>query len=148
MAENPYLDTSLLVKLYATEINSQEADAVVLGLGTPLPLTPLQTLEFRTALRLKQGRGELSAGAVLAAENDFQSDLEAGRYHQPAFHFRAVFERAENLSVQYAASTMCRTLDILHVASALTIGCGEFASFDQRQRTLAAEAGLAVLPLA
>ncbi len=53
-----YVDSSILVKLYATEPNSPVADALVLGFPAPLPLTHIQELEIRNALRLKQGRGE------------------------------------------------------------------------------------------
>lgn len=148
MDANPYVDTSLLVKLYVREPESPQAIALVLSFNTPLPLTHLQQLELRNALRLKRARDELTSQDARSAEKDFESDIGLGRFEPIAFEGETFFQRAEALSREYTASTMCRTLDILHVASALTIGCREFASFDQRQRTLATEVGLAVLPAA
>ena len=45
-----------------------------------------------------------------------------------------------------AASTLAQSLDILHVAAALTLGARVFVSFDDRQRKLARRARLKVLP--
>ncbi len=49
-------------------------------------------------------------------------------------------------SAKYAASTLARSLDILHVAAALPLGARVFVSFDDRQRKLARRARLKVLP--
>jgi len=40
----------------------------------------------------------------------------------------------------------CRTLDILHVACAIQLKVVSFVSYDERQRSLADEEGLRVLP--
>lgn len=142
----PYIDTSILVKLYATEANSLAADDLVLTFDTPLPLTLLQELELRNALRLKQARGELTSHAAAGAERDLQSDIDLGRFKQTPCDAEVIFRRAETLSKAHAAATMCRTLDILHVATAVAIECRQFASFDRRQRDLARRAGLKVQP--
>lgn len=142
-----YIDTGILLKLYATEANSHEADALVASFDTPLPLTHFQELEVRNALRLKQGCGELTEKETALALDDFQSDIEAGRYERPAYDLATVFARAEALSGKHAVQTKCRSLDLLHVAAAQEIGSREFASFDERQRAVARAAGLVVLPL-
>ena len=41
--------------------------------------------------------------------------------------------------------TLCRSLDTLHVALALTSGATEFCTFDLRQSRMAAAAGLTVI---
>jgi predicted nucleic acid-binding protein len=41
---------------------------------------------------------------------------------------------------------LIRTLDVLHVAAALLLEAKILASFDERQRRLAASVGLKVLP--
>ncbi|AHF89210.1 putative nucleic acid-binding protein [Opitutaceae bacterium TAV1] len=141
-----YIDTGILLKTYATESNSDEADAIVLRTSAPLPLTHFQELEIRNAIRLKHSRGELSAADMTAALDDFQDDIDEGRYERPAYDLPAVFRRAEELSKAHAVTTKCRSLDLLHVAAALVIGSREFASFDDRQRAVARKAGLTVLP--
>jgi len=142
-----YVDSSVLVKLYVTEPNSHVADALVRRLSAPTPLTHIQELEIRNAVRLKQGRGELTAAEAQAALGDFQSDIGAGRYERPAYDLASTFDQAEILSQRYAAATNCRSLDLLHVAAAVKIGTREFVSFDARQRAAAHAAGLVVLPI-
>ncbi len=146
MAAGVYIDTGILVKLYATESNTAEAIALVSSFPAPLPLAHFQELEIRNALRLKRGRGELTEQEMSLALNDFQSDIDAGRYECPEYDVAAVFQRAEVLSQLYATQTKCRSLDMLHVAAAQEIGSREFASFDERQRVVARAAGFVVLP--
>lgn len=146
MATGVYVDTGILVKLYVKETTTPQAIALVLSFPAPLPLTHIHELEVCNALRLKQGRGELTTQALEAALRDFRSDIEAGRYERPAYDLVSVFIRAEELSRQHTATTKCRSLDVLHVAAAQEIGSREFASFDERQRAAARVAGLTVLP--
>ncbi len=141
-----YLNTGILVKLYARETTTPQAIALVRLFSTPLPLTHFQELEIRNALRLKQGRGELTEGETERALEDFQSDIKSGRYLRPTYDLASVFTRAERLSHHHSARTKCRSLDVLHVAAALEIGSQEFASFDERQRAVAHASGLAVRP--
>ena len=49
-------------------------------------------------------------------------------------------------AAKYAASALARSLDILHVAAALTLGARVVVSFDDRQRKIARRARLKVLP--
>jgi predicted nucleic acid-binding protein len=146
MPANVYIDTGVLVKTYAAEENSAEADAIVLRTAAPLPLTHFQELEIRNAIRLKHSRGEISEPAMRAALRDFQTDIDEGRFERPAYELAAVFHRAETLSRMHTVATKCRSLDLLHVAAALEIGSREFASFDERQRAVARKSDLAILP--
>lgn len=57
--------------------------------------------------------------------------------HAPALELAAVFGRAEALSAAHASTTLARTLDILHVASLIEIGCTRLVSGDERQIALA-----------
>ncbi|RRJ96107.1 PIN domain-containing protein [Opitutaceae bacterium TAV4] len=146
MQTSTYVDTGILLKIYATESNSREADEIVLRTAPPLPLTHIQELEIRNAIRLKHSRGELSETEMNTALANFQDDIDAGRYERPAYDLPAVFRRAETLSKAHTVATKCRSLDILHVAAALVIGSREFASFDERQRAVARKSGLTILP--
>jgi predicted nucleic acid-binding protein len=57
-----------------------------------------------------------------------------------------MFREADSLSAAHAIETNCRTLDLFHVACAVILHSDAFASFDQRQRSVAARAGLQVVP--
>ena len=78
--------------------------------------------------------------------HDLQADITAGRLEKPACDLAAVFHKAGERSAKYAASTLARSLDILHVVAALTLGARVFVSFDDRQRKIARRARLKVLP--
>jgi predicted nucleic acid-binding protein len=54
----------------------------------------------------------------------------------------AVFDRCVQLTQQYASRVAMRTLDTLHVASALELGAERFWTFDERQAKLARAVGL------
>jgi hypothetical protein len=58
----------------------------------------------------------------------------------------AALRIAASLSDHHSAVVGTRSLDILHVAAAKLLHTDEFVSFDIRQRTLAAAAGLKVGP--
>lgn len=141
-----YFDTGVLLKAYVPEANSNEADALIHDAELPLPLTHFHEIEIRTALRLKRGRGEITESEMKSALRDFQADITAGRLEKPNYDLVAVFHKAEELSAKYAADTFARSLDILHVAAALTLGARVFVSFDERQRNIAARTKLKVLP--
>jgi predicted nucleic acid-binding protein len=53
-----------------------------------------------------------------------------------------VFDRCVQLTQRYASRVALRTLDTLHVASALELGAERFWTFDERQAKLAKAAGL------
>jgi len=139
-----YFDTGVLLKSYVTEKNSADADALILQAGQPIPFTHFHEIEMRTALRLKRGRGEIGEAELTGALRNLQADVDAGRLAKADYDLPDVFRKAEELSSKYAASTLARSLDILHVAAAVVIEAKTFVTFDARQAALAAKAGLNV----
>jgi len=137
-----YFDTGVLVKTYILEKDSAVADALISQSLDPIPYTHFHAIEIRTALRLKRGRGEISDSQLKGALRDLQQDIDAGRLDRPAYDLSIVFHKAEQLSEKYAAATLSRSLDILHVAAAVVIGATQFITFDARQAALASKAGL------
>ena len=53
-----------------------------------------------------------------------------------------VMTEAERLSAQHSEKLGTRSLDVLHVAAALTLGLSVMLTFDVRQAALARAAGL------
>lgn len=143
---NTYFDTGVLVKAYVFETGTREALALIRQAKPPIPLTHLHAIEIRNALRLKRGRREITEAAMAASLRLFQDDIDAGRLEKAPYELASSFQRAELLSSKYGTSTLARTLDILHVAAALEIGCKEFVSFDKRQRRLASLEKLKISP--
>ena len=141
-----YADTSFLLALYREQGASPQANAIIQRVVAPLPLTPLVFLELRNGLNLARFRGEIDADTRNAAWAHIQQDIHDGVLAHVVPATAAVYERAAELSDRYGPSIGVRTLDVLHVAAALALGSNMLLSLDQRQRALAAKAGLAVVP--
>jgi len=58
----------------------------------------------------------------------------------------SVHAQAERLSCQHTSEARHRATDLLHLASALTLGATDFLTFDQNQAELATVLGLTVKP--
>ena len=140
-----YFDSGVLLKLYLPEPNAAQSVALVQATGLSPVVTPLHVLEMRSAIRQKQGRNEVTDTERQALLSDFDQDLASGFYVRITPPWDNIFARAETLSRLHTVSTLCRTLDTLHVALALELGATEFCTFDQRQAAMARLAGLAVV---
>jgi predicted nucleic acid-binding protein len=141
-----YFDTSLLLASYLPEPGTKEALQILHDTPPPVPFSHLLELELRTAIRVKHGRGDASAGTMRGALQALESDIAKGILARPDYDLAEVFRRAEAVSGKHAAATLARSADLWHVAAALEAGCSAFASFDERQRQAAKRCGLEVLP--
>jgi len=131
-----YLDTSALVAVYVTEAHSSAARRALRRQG-PIPFTPLHRLELRNAFELLVGRSLLSPAERDAFVAQVLDDRQAGRLIDAPVDWEAVFARAGDLSVAHTQKHLTRSLDVLHLALAVEIGCRSFVSGDQRQLKLA-----------
>lgn len=136
-----YLDTSALLKLYVHEAGSELVNGLVVGQEAPLPIWEIQEFEWTNALRLKVFRNEYTEKQVERQIELFQDRRVRGQYYYPQFHRSALAKSFHDLS-RFTVKTGCRTLDVLHVACAVTIQASAFLTFDHRQASLACEAGL------
>lgn len=141
-----YFDTSILLPTYLAEPGTETALKIIRENSPPAPFTHLLELELRNAIRMKHGRVESSAATMRGALHALESDLAKGILARPEYDLEAVYRRAEALSAKHTVATIARAADIWHVAAALEIGCKAFSSFDDRQRALAALAGLELMP--
>ena len=73
----------------------------------------------------------------------FGKDIRAGVF-EPKSLSSEIFRRATEISPRRTARFGTRTLDLLHVASALFFHVEDFYTFDQKQAELAKAEGLAV----
>jgi predicted nucleic acid-binding protein len=139
-----HLDTGCLLKLYHPEPNSGEVAAAVAG--AELCFTALHELEITTALRLKVFRGEAVSDQADAAHAAIEQDVAAGKLVGLSCDWATALHGAQALATQYAASTGCRSLDMLHCAAAAILGL-QLLFTDARQIALATAAGLSIHPL-
>ena len=143
---NAYADTSFLLSLYAPDANSAAAAATMAKLRPPLPCTQLQQAEVRNATRLRVFRKELTPAERDAALEQFANDLASGILTPTPLVWADVWRETERLSARHAETIGARTLDLLHIAAARTLGVTELLTFDVRQRAVARAEGLRVKP--
>lgn len=141
-----YVDSGIFVKSYIAEFNSSEAEALLRKLGTPFSFSHFHEIEIPNAIRLKRFRGEITRAQEKAALQAFATDVAVGRFARPVYDLGAVFLLAEQLSARHSGDIGSRSLDLLHIAAAMEAGCQTFASYDVRQRKVAALSGLKVVP--
>ena len=147
---NCFFDTSFLCSVYRTQEHSAKADAFMAARTGPLPVSTLLLLEFRQSVRFQvrlnagdrtKGFGKHEATQML---KDLEADLRTKVLEVVAVDWSAVHQRAEELSARHTEHTGHRLADIMHVATALHLGKGDFLTFDGNQKRLAAAEGLKV----
>jgi predicted nucleic acid-binding protein len=145
-------DTSFLCALYRRQDNSPAAAAYFKALPEALAVSGLLLYEFRQSVRFQvwlhardKGKGYPQADAD-AALADLQTDLDSGAVEVAAVDWLDVHRLAETLSKRHTMAGGHRSLDVLHVATALHLGARDFLTFDTNQRKLAAAEKLKVKP--
>jgi len=141
-AESIYVDPSALLKLYLKEPESRAMTAWRAKVGDPLPVTHHGRVELTNCIGLAAYRGIITGDAHDAALAALDDDFAQGRYKMMDVLWRATLKRAGDLSREHTPSIGCRSLDVLHVASAIELELKQFATFDVRQQQLARAAGL------
>lgn len=139
-----YADTGFLFSLYGRDANS--AAAIELAKSQPTFLvTPLIETEFANAVELRLFRNEWMEGQARMVQDLFDQHQKTGLL-QAASLSDAIWEEAVSLSRRYSRSFGTRTLDVLHVATALILKAEVFFTFDKRQHKLAMAIHVRVLP--
>jgi len=142
-----YVDTSVLVKLYIREELSREASNWIKKNNEAIPLTRFHELEFTNAIQLKQFRSEVPEAESLVITTRFKEPESKGIFYRPQMDWSEIFNYAVDLSEKHTALIGARSLDILHIASALSIKAEKFLTVDGRQTEVARLAGLKILDI-
>jgi predicted nucleic acid-binding protein len=147
-----YADTNFFTNTLVDMSHRDVAEALLFECPERLAVTWLHRLEIVNALQqcvflTKQGMQQLRVTPELAAaaEARFFDEVDLGtRYHHSLISSESLEAVFQNLSHRHTAKEGFRTYDILHVASALVLGCDTFWSFDAKAKKLAKLEGLAV----
>jgi len=146
-----YPDTSFLCSIYRQQDHTDRAVEIRENLGELLHYTALLEFEFFQATELQvwlysndktRGYSRKEANTMI---RNWETDVAAGINRQVPFDMDAVLRLSRSFSVQMTSSGGHRTLDILHVATAVHLGAKKFLTFDGRQKVLAEYAGLEVV---
>lgn len=140
-APQAYFDTSALIKRYVKERGSETARALLRRFR--VLSSAIVTAELMSALGRRRAAGDLGRQALAAILSRLQDDRSSWRLVEVG---PPVLSRAEEL----ISTTSLRTLDAIHVASALVFRGGTglrvpFVTADTRQRSAATGLGLAVM---
>jgi predicted nucleic acid-binding protein len=138
-----YADTSFLVSLYVLDANSAPAAAQMKRAKLPILLTAFGELELTNAISLRLFRRELLPSRAKAARALIREDVKAGVFLLSPLG-AAIYERAKQIARRQTPRLGTRTLDVLHVASALVLQADTFYTFDRSQKKLAESEGLTV----
>ncbi len=106
-------------------------------------LTPFHQVEIAHGIAQKVFRRELTPGMADQIFKGLAGDCDAGLWVRADFPELA-FETATELARRHVATLGTRTLDTIHVASALELKAAQFWTFDDRQAKLAKAVGLKV----
>ena len=152
-----YADTNFFTALFCAGPNESEAlrlDAFAEEKGAPgYPVTLICRLEFVNALQQSVYSTRHGVPGItitpqhaMTVEALFFEQLSIGKSlrHAVINSERLLERQFQDLSHRYTAKEGFRAYDILHVSSALALGCDTFWSFDAKAKTLAKLAGLAV----
>lgn len=143
----PYLDTGLVVKLIVPEPLSEKVREFLQRRAVAVAYTRLIEIETVNTLHAKRFRKEITPSQLKHCLALIEELLAEGRFFRPSLSLDEVaMETLRELPANTAA-TGCRTLDMMHVASAKVLGWREFVASDQRQLRAAAKAGLKVVEI-
>lgn len=111
--------------------------------AAPLLFTPFNRIELRNAIRQRLHREQLQISDADRVFAEVDADLQEGfLVHAPMNHTE-VYRLADELSAKYPGQ---KTLDLLHVATAVALKARTFLTFDDPQVDLGKVAGLRVKP--
>ena len=142
-----YCDSSFLASLYVTsDVFNPQARREAAKFTRAIPYTLLNELEFLNTLRRGLGDRSIDQPFHDTIVREIEVDKVEGLLESTSLNQIKLYEKARELSRKHTSALACRSLDILHVASALILGAKAFASFDLRQRKLAAAVNLTLVP--
>ena len=138
------LDSSALAKLYVPEPESHTLEAFLQG-RRDLMISELAITEVLSAVARRRREGMITAHQALEIREAVLADADSGSFHRldtsPVVH-----REAERLLFNIE-SVALRTLDALHVATALLGLATHVVTYDARMRAAALHAGLKTLDL-
>lgn len=138
-----YIDTSALAKRYIAERGSDAFDAFLLEQTDDCVISPLVATELESIVQRLRRQQLIDARYATQVRRDFAQDLRAALWSMRPFAASGLTLAAELLRT--LASPLA-TLDALHLASAIELGCDALATADRQLAVAAAERGLGVHP--
>ena len=139
-----YWDTSCVLALYAPEeISSQAAGLASLEKGQ-IHSSAILEFEMTFAVHAKEARGEIPSGSSAKVLSQFQADLQRGRYLLVplGIDIKSCTRDIAARTLQEEPPFFLRTLDGIHIATALKLGSSELITADRKMADAATRLGI------
>ncbi len=143
-----YWDTSALLKLYVPEPDSAHLLDLVSLENQPLYSSAIAAVEVLCAVHRKERSHDLKPGSAAAILLKFRADCGGGRIVLIPYgdDVAARAEQVVRLALQRRRPVTIRSLDAIHIASALSVGAKTLIATDSRLREVASLAKLKLQP--
>ena len=143
-----YWDTSALVKLYIAEADSPYFLQLIAGGDEPIDSSAIVTAEILCVLYRKEQARALKGGGAGRIYGKFSQDVRTGRILTVPYgrDVEAQAEKLARLVFNRPRPILIRSLDMIHVSTALSSRARDLVATDTRLREVAVLAGLHVLP--
>ncbi len=113
----------------------------------PVPLSRLIEVEIENALHALVFRREITREQLAGARSLVAGLVRKGLFRRVDLSLDKIAVETLSLAPIVTSKTGCRTLDLLHVATAKLLGAHEFVSTDKRQIEAARLCGLQAVDL-
>jgi predicted nucleic acid-binding protein len=123
------------VSLYVPDLHSPEAEKRM-SPGPRIWLTPLHLAEWEHAVAQHVFQRKMSAAEAQAVRRRMEQDRKSGVWVEVEMP-QLAWQTCAQLAHRHGARLGTRTLDTLHVATALELKAERFWTFDERQVKLA-----------
>jgi predicted nucleic acid-binding protein len=143
--EQCYVDSSALRQLYVHEAHSAAMAAWRFKHPGPLAITRFGRMELINSMSSAVFRGDIPHAVFQAFSHVLTSEFTDDRLRLVDLGWRAMLDRAADLSREHTPRIGTRSLDVLHVASALELKARQFVTYDERQARLARTCGLKII---
>lgn len=142
-----FFDTGLVLKLLVEEPLSPVVRQFLEKRRVAVPFPKLIEVEVENTLQAMLFRADILPAQLLKCRELVDSLVAEGRFLKIPLSLDVIAAEALVLSPVVTAQTGCRTLDLIHVATAKLLGVEEFVSTDNRQLRAAEVCGLKILDL-
>ncbi len=153
---NAYVDANALVRHYLDVEKRHQLEGLLVDPKAPVswsvPVTDLLRFEVNNAIERmvfetrNRGTARVTMEMGMLAHSDFEADLTENRFlRRTPLTLTDIETEFDTLVRRYTAVHGFRTYDVMHVSSALKLGCKRFLSFDAKANALAKLVGLKTL---
>ena len=141
-----YWDTSAILKLYIHERDSGYFLGLVSETEDQIVTSTIASIELLCALERKERNGDIKPGGAAAAFDRFLDDAGRGRIVEIPFGRDVIQEARRLIGLVSHRRILIRSLDMIHVASAVAAKATCLVATDSRLRQVASLADLNLLP--